>query len=903
MDARTGGPASSTPSVPLPRPMPGSVSGSATGSAPYPGVPRPMYAGGRPVPSRPQPYPPNVSSVANGVHDLSLNATRNAPTAMTPLGMQALNVTDAASLPRPDLTGPAVAVRISSGDPLLTVTSTSVSSSAALPSAHGSKFSPYAGVDPAACPPEMFVPASPRCVRLTNSVFPATKALAVKYGLPLGAVIQPLASPAPDEDPVPVVNFGTTGIVRCNRCRSYVNFTSSFKDGGRRWVCSLCACSNETPSDYFAPLDYNGKRTDAANRPELHRSSVEFVAPAEYMVRPPMPPVYMFLFETTPTAVNSGVLATAIAAVRNSINAVPNEGRTRIGLMTFDSVVQFYSMRPGPDAEPSVYVVSDIDDMFIPVPDGLLVQLSECRECFEKALDLIENTYTPSPDRLSTASCLGSAMEGAQKVMEFVGGKLVVVACLRPTSGSGALRERGDVASLGTDRERGILRPETSFYNQFAVTLSKCQIGCDLFLCPPPPGMYVDVASLAQLSKFTGGEVFYCPSFEAIKDSPRLQLAINRVLSRETGLEAVMRIRAPTSVRCFNFGGRFFVRSTDLLAMPSVDCDKAFTVQFSIQDVNVSDGPFCLQVALLYTTTSGERRIRVHTVAVPFTSLLADLFARMDVPATGNMLMRMAADGMKERVLDELRRTLVDKVVNCFSKFKDACSDQHSSVGMSGQIVFSESMKLLPLFVHGIGRSAILCRDVAGAYMYRFDDKAALAHDVDVMSVAQTSAMAYPNIITVYPWPSNGESLVKHPDGAAAVFGSLRPDRGILIDDGRSIVLWLGESIVEHFLTELFGGSLAPNAPVRTDARLLGIELMRRGASAKGVVSQVHSAVNTVLSSRRPSTMVSVVLQGDRGMEGQIQALMVEERTASVLSYHDFLLEMQRRISQSSGRK
>lgn len=882
-------------SVPFPRPVPGSTAGPTSGIVSHPGASLPAFAGGQPVPSRPRPYPSNVSSVANGIHGFSLNAAPTTTPQMSPPGMQTLNFSDVASLPRPDLSGPAVAVRVSSGDPPPAAPPANIPSAPSPP--------PYTGVEPAACPVDIFVPASPRCVRMTTSAFPMTKSLAVKYGLPLGAVIQPLASPAPDEDPVPVVNFGSIGIVRCRRCRSYINFASSFVDGGQRWICNLCAFSNDTPSEYFAPLDHNGKRTDAAYRPELHRSSVEFVAPAEYMVRPPMPPVYMFLLETTSSAVNSGVLATAIAAIRNSMDAMPNDGRTRIGLMTFDSVVQFYSLRPGTDAEPTVYVVSDIEEMFLPVPDDLLAQLSECRACFEKALDLIASTYVPSTNQSSNPSCLGSAMEGAQKVMEFVGGKLVVIASSRPTCGSGTLRERGDSARLGTDRERAVLRPETSFYNLFAVTLSKFQISCDLFLCPPPPAMYLDVSSLAQLSKFTGGEVFYCPNFEAAKDSPRLQLAINRTLSRETGLEAVMRIRATKSIRCFNFGGRFFVRSTDLLAMPSVDSDKAYSVQFSFEDVGLSDGPFCLQVALLYTTTSGERRIRVHTIAVPIVRHLADLYARIDVPATTNFLMRSAADGMTDRLLDELRKTFVDKVVKSFIKYRDACADQYSSAGIGGQVICAEAMRLLPLAIHGIGRSPILSRDAAGAYMFKFDDKSALGHDVDVMNISQTSAMAYPNVMTVYPWPTNGETPVKHPDGTAAVFSSLRPDRGVLIDDGRSVTLWLGESIVEHFLSELFGGPLAPNAPPRTDARLLGVEFMRRGSSAKGVVSQVHAAVNTVLAARRLSAVVSVVLQGDRAMEGRMQAMMVEERTASVMSYRDFLLDLQRGISQNSDRK
>ena len=60
--------------------------------------------------------------------------------------------------------------------------------------------------------------------------------------------------------------------------------------------------------DYYAQLDSTGRRVDLDQRPELTKGSVEFVAPAEYMVRPPMPPLYFFLIDVSISAVKSGML-------------------------------------------------------------------------------------------------------------------------------------------------------------------------------------------------------------------------------------------------------------------------------------------------------------------------------------------------------------------------------------------------------------------------------------------------------------------------------------------------------------------------------------------------------------------------------------------------------------------
>ena len=53
----------------------------------------------------------------------------------------------------------------------------------------------------------------------------------------------------------------------------------------RRFTCNICGQANECPQDYYCALDMEGHRQDRQERPELGHGSVEFVAPAEYMVR------------------------------------------------------------------------------------------------------------------------------------------------------------------------------------------------------------------------------------------------------------------------------------------------------------------------------------------------------------------------------------------------------------------------------------------------------------------------------------------------------------------------------------------------------------------------------------------------------------------------------------------
>lgn len=104
-----------------------------------------------------------------------------------------------------------------------------------------------------------------------------------RWQLPLGVIVRPMADDALGIQ-VPVIPLGPQGIVRCRRCRTYMNPFIEWTDGGRRFKCNVCAMLNEAPVEYFSTLDHNGRRRDAEERPELSRGTTEWIAPTEYMV-------------------------------------------------------------------------------------------------------------------------------------------------------------------------------------------------------------------------------------------------------------------------------------------------------------------------------------------------------------------------------------------------------------------------------------------------------------------------------------------------------------------------------------------------------------------------------------------------------------------------------------------
>jgi hypothetical protein len=98
-------------------------------------------------------------------------------------------------------------------------------------------------------PPQFSVSQSPTSCcpptykRCTLNAIPATPALLSKSKLPFGLLVTPYRLPLPGEPDVPIVN--PPQIVRCRRCRTYINPWVQFVEQGTRWKCNMCFLTNE----------------------------------------------------------------------------------------------------------------------------------------------------------------------------------------------------------------------------------------------------------------------------------------------------------------------------------------------------------------------------------------------------------------------------------------------------------------------------------------------------------------------------------------------------------------------------------------------------------------------------------------------------------------------------------
>jgi protein transport protein SEC24 len=157
-----------------------------------------------------------------------------------------------------------------------------------------------------------------------------------------------------------------------------------------------------------------------------------------------------------------------------------------------------------------------------------------------------------------------------------------------------------------------------SWYKNNAIDFSRLQIAVDTFLFS---AQYTDLATISVLSKYTAGACFYYPAFNSLRDGAKFERELTHTLTQSTGFEAVMRVRATRGIRITNFYGNYFVRGTDLLALPNVTSDTSFALDLAYDESMLSAQAITVQAALLYTSSNGERRIRIHTIVLPVTQV------------------------------------------------------------------------------------------------------------------------------------------------------------------------------------------------------------------------------------------------------------------------------------------
>ncbi|GAA5904381.1 uncharacterized protein JCM6883_006470 [Sporobolomyces salmoneus] len=747
---------------------------------------------------------------------------------------------------------------------------------------------------------------NPRFLRMSTYNLPLSDDLAVASQLPLGLVVQPFAQLRPEEGTIPVVDFGETGPPRCERCRGYVNPWCVFVEGGQKFLCNLCGASTEVAPEYFSHLDMSQRRMDLDQRPELRLGSVDFAVNRDYWVqdnptqpgslpREPTPLHYIFAIDVSWSSVRCGVVQEAVAGLREIFygkkstaeGAVDGDGESRGGLpegakvaiITFDKSVQFYNLKAGLE-QAQMLVVPDISDMFVPLREGFLVDPIESRPAIESLLDTL-------PKLVEETSVVEAAIVGPLKAamlsLKNLGGQLNIFQTSLPTVGPGALKHREDPKLYGTDKEKTLFTIQDPFYRVSAEECVEAGIGINLFLFP---SQYIDAATLGVLPGLTGGDLFFHPRFDPVRDGQLLREEIGRVVKRETAYSVTMRIRCSNGLRISDHFGNFFQRNITDLEFGTLDADKAIAARIKHESKLDEKSDAYFQCAALYTSATGQRRVRVHNIAVPVTSLVNNVFRYADMDTTIALIAKESITQTNSKSLRIVREILTESCVKTLLAYRKHCASSTSPA----QLILPESFKLFPLYALALMKTKALKGGAVAS-----DVRTWHMRHVKSSGVGATVRMLYPRMLAVHLFPDevgfpDETGRLVMPQAIRCSYARMEPHGAYLVENGEKAILWLGQAVSPAILQDLY----AVENLDELDTRMTTLPDLPTRLSA-----QMRNILSCFEERTGRSLPVLIARQNIDGTEIEFSNMLIEDSNNEQFSYVDYLCYVHQSIQSS----
>ncbi|XP_074084413.1 protein transport protein Sec24D isoform X2 [Macrotis lagotis] len=722
--------------------------------------------------------------------------------------------------------------------------------------------------------------ASPRYIRCTTYCFPTTSDMAKQSQLPLAAIIKPFATVPPNEVPLYLVNHGESGPVRCNRCKAYMCPFMQFIEGGRKYQCGFCNCVNDVPPFYFQHLDHVGRRLDHYERPELSLGSYEYVATLDYCRnnKAPSPPAYIFMIDVSYSNVKNGLVRLICEELKTILENLPKEEQEetsaiRVGFVTYNKVLHFFNVKSNL-AQPQMMVVTDVSEVFVPLLDGFLVNYQEAKAVIHNLLDQIPEIFADSNENETVFAPVVQAGMEALKAAECPGKLYIFHSSLPTAEAPGKLKNRDDRKLINTDKEKTLFQPQSNVYETLAkdCVASGCCVNLFLF-----PSQYVDVASVGLVTLQTGGTLYKYNSFQHL-DSMTFLNDLRNDVQKITGFDAIMRVRTSTGFRATQFFGAIYMNNTTDVEMAAMDCDKAVTVEFKHDDKLNEDTGALIQCAVLYTTISGQRRLRLHNIGLNCSSQLADLYKSCETDALINFFAKSAFMAVLTQPLKMVRDILVHQTAHMLACYRKNCA----SPSAISQLILPDAMKVFPVYMNSLLKNCVLLSKPE----ISMDERAYQRQLVLSMDVADTQLFFYPQLIPIHTMDVNSESLP-----AAIRCSEERLSEGgvFLLANGLRMFLWLGGSAPPELIQGIF--NVPSFAHINTDVTSL--------PEVGSPYSQKLRLTINNIQQKKPYSMKLMIVKQREQPEVHFRQFLVEDKgLCGGASYVDFLCCVHKEICQ-----
>jgi len=654
----------------------------------------------------------------------------------------------------------------------------------------------------------------PKHMRCSLNLFPTSASIVAKTKAPLGLIIQPLGPQDPDDEEVPLIDHGGQ-IMRCDECRAFINPFCEFLSGGGTWICSLCTANNNVPAWYYSAVNSDGFRDDADTRSEIKKGLVEYIAPPQYCSKKIKRVNFVFVVDTTPASLISGFACCALDSIALQLRTIfleeedSLETSMQIALITYDRKVLFHHRH-------QICVMSDVENPFLPIHQEQILssirppeaendpdELMDFIEYIEKlSAKLHEERNETTPAKPNEPCCFGAAAACGHQLLKDVGGKVVLFTNQHCTVGSGQLKVRSIQASKDTDETREPLRPAVGWYSELALAAIQDSVSFDIFC---NAAKFIDLATISELPKLSGGSIFFYPSFNSETDGEALENDIFSCIARNQGVDCRCSLRCTKGVSVQKVNGGNLLDENLIMTYASMNESTAISINLQINETLPSRKSVIFQFTMLYTPIHEDTTlIRVLTLKLNTTRLMSEVFRCIDYYTCFSLTMRDCCSriwsGIANTNLTKERKIIIETCIEVLWKYRRHCAYNSAS----GQLVLPEQLKHFPMLALGAAKSKLL--DVRTTY----DEKVNILFKMITAPLNTSIILLLPrlyeltNIRGTDDCTRNDTGVFQYPPFIPLARAVLEDQGLYLLQTDLEIILLIGDKLEEKLSDDLF---------------------------------------------------------------------------------------------------
>lgn len=387
------------------------------------------------------------------------------------------------------------------------------------------------------------------------------------------------------------------------------------------------------------------------------------------MNKPACRPYLLFAIDTSRASIGSGSFSAAVEAIKAfACNEDALKCYGKVGVMTYDRIIQFFALRNG-HHDPQLVIMSDINDPFVPMQDALFFDPVACSSQFSA---LISSLHAMHQEPKIVESCFGAAVSVALDAVKPFGGRIVFFQTALPNYGPGALKSRDVGASAPSDKPHPLLFPQGDYYQKLGKAASEQGVAISL-VCTPAG--FIDLATIGQLVTLTSGVSWHLSKFNPQLHTTKLVNDLVSWLGLPFAFDIILRVRCGSGLQAKAYFGHCTTQNQTDYVFGGLNSEQSFAVLMEYDGKLSERERISFQCAALYTDSiTGQRRIRVINLALSATSQMQPIFRMSELDSILSFYVKKNISQILEAPSAAFPASFTAKCVNILSAYRRYCA-------------------------------------------------------------------------------------------------------------------------------------------------------------------------------------------------------------------------------------